>query len=83
LFKSKLIRNVSKERQFLTISQGPVNKMIQAKLKAQQKTIEALMYAAEQRTSEGPSLLELLSQNLSLERVVQQKPKSCSAREKS
>jgi two-component system, NtrC family, sensor kinase len=46
---------------------------LQAKLKAQQKTIEALMNAAEQRTSEGPSSLELLSQNLSLERVVQQK----------
>lgn len=46
---------------------------LQAKVKAQQKTIEALMDAAEQRTSEGPSSLELLSQNLNLERIVQQK----------
>ncbi len=46
---------------------------LQAKLKAQQKTIEALMNAAEQRTSEGASSMELLSQNLNLERVVQQK----------
>lgn len=46
---------------------------LQAKIKAQQKTIEALMNVAEQRTSEGQSSLELLSQNLNLERVVQQK----------
>jgi len=46
---------------------------LQAKLKAQQKTIEALMNAAEQRIADGPSSLELLSLNLSLERVVQQK----------
>jgi two-component system, NtrC family, sensor kinase len=46
---------------------------LQAKLKAQQKTIDALMNAAEQRTSEGPSSLELLSQNLCLEQIVQQK----------
>ncbi|MDP3479280.1 MAG: ATP-binding protein [Desulfoprunum sp.] len=46
---------------------------LQAKLMAQQKTIEVLMNAAEQRTSAGPSSLELLSQNLNLERVVQHK----------
>ena len=46
---------------------------LQAKLKAQQKTIDVLMDAAEQRTAEGPSSLELLSRNLNLERVVQQK----------
>ncbi|MBU0960872.1 MAG: ATP-binding protein [Proteobacteria bacterium] len=46
---------------------------LQAKLKAQQKTIEVLMNAAEQRTSEGPSAMELLSQNLNMERIIQQK----------
>ena len=49
---------------------------LQARLKAQQKTIDVLMNAAEQRTSEGTSSLELLSQNLNLERVVQQKTES-------
>ena len=47
--------------------------MLEAKLKAQQKTIEALMNATEQRTAEGPSSSELLSRNLKLEKVVQQK----------
>ncbi|MDO9040728.1 MAG: ATP-binding protein [Desulfocapsaceae bacterium] len=42
---------------------------LQAQLNAQQKTINALMNAAEECTSVGP----LLSQNLNLERVVQQK----------
>jgi signal transduction histidine kinase len=46
---------------------------LEARLKAQQKTIEVLMNSAEQRTSEGPSSMELLSQNLKLEQVVQQK----------
>lgn len=46
---------------------------LEAKLKAQQKTIEVLMDAAEQRTSDGMSSMEILSQNLALERVVQQK----------
>ena len=46
---------------------------LEAKLKAQQKTIQVLMDAAEQRTSEGPTSFELLSRNLNLERVVQQK----------
>jgi signal transduction histidine kinase len=46
---------------------------LQGKLTAQQKTIEALMNAAEQRNSEGPSSTELLSHNLNLERVVQHK----------
>lgn len=46
---------------------------LQAQLQAQQRTIAALMDAAEQRTSEGPSSLELLSQNLNLERVVEHK----------
>jgi signal transduction histidine kinase len=46
---------------------------LQAKLQAQRKTIEALMDAAEERTAAGSSPMELLSQNLSLERVVQQK----------
>ena len=46
---------------------------LQAKLKSQQKTIEVLMNAAERRTSEGQSSMELLTQNLNLERVVQQK----------
>ncbi len=50
--------------------------MLLAKLKAQQKTIEVLMNTTEQRTSEGPSSMELLSQNLNLERVVQQKTES-------
>jgi two-component system, NtrC family, sensor kinase len=49
---------------------------LHAKLKAQQKTIEALMDAAERHNTEGPSALELLSQNLNLERVVQQKTES-------
>jgi two-component system, NtrC family, sensor kinase len=46
---------------------------LQTQLKAQQKTIEVLMNAAEECTSEGPPSRELLTQNLNLERVVQQK----------
>lgn len=46
---------------------------LQAKLQAQQKTIEALMDAAEKRSSTATSSMELLSQNLTLERVVQHK----------
>jgi signal transduction histidine kinase len=46
---------------------------LQSQLKAQQKTIEVLMNAAEECTSEGPPSRELLSQNLNLERIVQQK----------
>ncbi len=46
---------------------------LEAKLKAQQKTIEILMNTAEQRTSEGPPSLELLSHNLNLERIIQRK----------
>ena len=46
---------------------------LQAKLKAQQKTIDVLMNAAEERTSAGASPIALLAQNLNLERVVQQK----------
>ncbi|MFH0785065.1 MAG: ATP-binding protein [Pseudomonadota bacterium] len=46
---------------------------LQGKLMAQQKTIEALMNAAEQRNCAGPSSMELLSQNLNLERVVHHK----------
>jgi two-component system, NtrC family, sensor kinase len=46
---------------------------LQAKLKAQQKTIDVLMNAAEQRIAEGQSSMALLSQNLNLERIVQQK----------
>ncbi len=49
---------------------------LRAKLVAQQKTIEILMNAAEQRTSEGPSATELLSHNLNLERIVQHKTRS-------
>ncbi len=46
---------------------------LQAKLKAQQKTIDVLMNSAEERTSASGSSIELLAQNLNLERVVQQK----------
>lgn len=46
---------------------------LESKLKAREKTIEVLMNAAEQRFSAGPSSMELLSQNLNLERVVQHK----------
>ena len=46
---------------------------LQAKLEAQQKTIDVLMNAAEERTSAIASPTELLAQNLNLERVVQQK----------
>lgn len=46
---------------------------LEAKLEAQQKTIEILMNSAEQRIAEGPSSMELLSQNLNLEQVVQHK----------
>lgn len=56
---------------------------LQAKLKAQQKTIEVLMNAAEQRTSEGPSSMELLSQNLNMERIIQQKTEILQRQEKS
>lgn len=45
---------------------------LQNKLNAQQKTIEILMNTAEQCSS-GASSMELLAQNLNLERVVQQK----------
>jgi signal transduction histidine kinase len=46
---------------------------LEARLKAQQKIIEVLMDAAEQRHTNELSSTELLSQNLNLERVVQQK----------
>jgi two-component system, NtrC family, sensor kinase len=46
---------------------------LQSKLIAQQKTIETLMNAAEQRSSAGPASMEVLSHNLNLERVVQHK----------
>lgn len=46
---------------------------LEARLKAQQKTIDVLMNAEEQRSAQGTSPLELLSRNISLERVVQQK----------
>jgi signal transduction histidine kinase len=46
---------------------------LQGKLKAQQKTIDVLMNAAEERISAGASPTELLAHNLNLERVVQQK----------
>lgn len=46
---------------------------LEAKLKAQQKTIEVLMDAVEQRTKNELSSTELLSRNVNLERVVQQK----------
>jgi two-component system, NtrC family, sensor kinase len=46
---------------------------LQVKLKAQQKTIDVLMDSAAKRISEGSSSMELLSQNLNLERVVEQK----------
>jgi two-component system NtrC family sensor kinase len=46
---------------------------LESKLKAREKTIAVLMNAAEQRFSTGPSSMEVLSQNLNLERVVQHK----------
>ncbi len=49
---------------------------LETKLKAQEKTIEVLMHAVEKRFSAGPSSMELLSQNLALERVVQHKTES-------
>ena len=49
---------------------------LKAKLTAQQKTIDALMNAAEERTTAGISPTELLAHNLNLERVVQQKTES-------
>ncbi|KJS02043.1 MAG: hypothetical protein VR65_06675 [Desulfobulbaceae bacterium BRH_c16a] len=55
------------------IDEAGVIARLKAKLKAREKTIEVLMNAAEQRFSAGSSSLELLSQNLNLERVVQQK----------
>jgi signal transduction histidine kinase len=54
---------------------------LQAKVKAQQKTIDSLMDAAEQRSREGQSSLPLLSQNLNLERIVQQKTESLKRQE--
>ncbi len=47
--------------------------MLQAKLRAQEKTIAVLMNAAEERYSARVSSMELLSQNLALERIVQKK----------
>ncbi len=51
---------------------------LQAKLKAQQKTIDVLMDDAERRTTEdsGPSSMQLLARNLNLERIIQQKTES-------
>ena len=49
---------------------------LEARIKAQQKTIDVLMEAAERRISEGQSPVELLSRNLSLEKVVQHKTES-------
>ena len=45
----------------------------QAKMAAQEKTIQVLMDRVERQSAEGASSLELLSQNLSLEQVVQRK----------
>lgn len=45
----------------------------QAKMAAQEKTIQVLMDTVERQSAEGASSLELLSQNLSLEQVVQRK----------
>lgn len=55
------------------LDQNAVIAKLQAKLRAQQKTIETLMDTVEQRTSAGPSAMELLSQNLNLEQVVRHK----------
>ncbi|KAF0189928.1 MAG: multi-sensor signal transduction histidine [Desulfobulbaceae bacterium] len=46
---------------------------LRARLKAQEKTIEALMDTVERQSSGEVPSLELLSQNLNLERVVQRK----------
>jgi len=43
------------------------------RISAQEKTIQVLMDTVERQAAEGASSLELLSQNLSLERVVQRK----------
>lgn len=48
---------------------------LQAKVKAQQKTIDILIQSAEKCASEGSSSATLLSHNLNLERIVQQKTK--------
>lgn len=46
---------------------------LRARLKAQEKTINVLMDTAEQQSCSGVPSLQLLSQNLSLERIVQRK----------
>lgn len=46
---------------------------LRARLRAQEKTIEVLMDTVERQSSGGVPSLELLSQNLSLEQVVQRK----------
>jgi len=46
---------------------------LRARLRAQEKTIEVLMDTVERQSSGGVPSFELLSQNLSLERVVQRK----------
>ena len=46
---------------------------LQAKVAAQQKTINVLMDTVERQSGEGASTLELLAQNLGLERVVHRK----------
>lgn len=53
---------------------------LQAKLNAQQKTIEILMNTAEQSSS-GASSMEFLKQNLNLERIVQQKTEALKRQE--
>jgi signal transduction histidine kinase len=56
-------------------AQTDVLAKLQAKVKAQQKTIDILIEAAEQCASKGPTSAALLSHNLNLERIVQQKTK--------
>ena len=64
------------------MDQSAVIAKLQAQLTAKQKTIEALMDAAEERTSMGPLPMDLLSQNLNLERIIEHKTEKLQQQEK-
>jgi two-component system, NtrC family, sensor kinase len=55
------------------LSEKAIISRLEAKINAQQKTIDVLMNAAEDNTARGSSSLELLAQNLNLERIIQNK----------
>ena len=65
--QSQLGSKMNTQEDSLTVTE------LRARLKAQEKTINVLMDTAEQQSCSGVPSLQLLSQNLSLERIVQRK----------